>query len=56
LLAHGEISVKSTKGQELRSGYLYFVPGYSEELELTVIKVENGVESIHHEYGGTREE
>ena len=28
------------------------MPGYSEELELTVIKVENGVQSIHHEYGG----
>jgi len=28
------------------------VTGYSEELELTVIKVQNGVQSIHQEYGG----
>jgi cytochrome c len=39
------MSVKSTKVQRLRRGYLYFVTGYSQELELTVIKVQNRVPS-----------
>jgi cytochrome c len=46
------MSVKSTKVPRLRRGYLSFVTGYSEELELTVIKVQNGVQSIHRKYGG----